>query len=90
MPFRGAAFPGTRVIALAKPVNRWFVSVRPVGGAWNLRQTKGFPTETEAKQFAKAMLSKTSYVTAGTITPHQPRRRTIDASEIDQWIKEDN
>jgi hypothetical protein len=61
--------------------------VRLVAGAWNERQTKGFPTETEAKRFAKAMLSKAHYVTAGTITPHQPKRRTIADSEIAQWIE---
>jgi hypothetical protein len=71
---------------LAKPINRWFVSVRPVRGPWNARQTKGFATETEAKRFAKEMLSKAHYVTAGTISPHQPKRRIIEAWEIDQWI----
>jgi esterase/lipase len=50
--------------------------------------TKPFPTESEAKQFAKAMLSDGFRVTAGTLNPHQPRRRTITASEINQWIEE--
>jgi hypothetical protein len=72
---------------LAKPINSWYVLVRPVGATWHARQTKGFPTETEAKQYAKAMLSDGNYVTAGSMSPHQPTRRTIDASEVDEWIK---
>jgi hypothetical protein len=70
-----------------EPINRWFVTVRPVAGAWNARETKGFPTETEARRFARAMHSKAHYVTAGTITPHQPKRRTIADCEIAQWIE---
>jgi hypothetical protein len=66
---------------------RWFVSFRPVGSSWQARRTKGFATEAEAKRFAKAMLSKKHYITAGTITPHQPKRRTIADSEIAQWIE---
>jgi hypothetical protein len=75
------------VTILPKPFNRWFVSVGPVHGAWKSRQTKGFPTETEAKRFAKEVLSKAHCVTAGTITPHQPKRRTIADYEIAQWIE---
>jgi hypothetical protein len=76
------------VIVMAKRViNRWFVSVRPVGMSWNERQTRGF--ETETKQFAKAMLSKGHNVTAGTMNPHQPKRRNITALEVDRWIEEE-
>ena len=76
------------VTILPKPINRWFVTVRPVADAWNARQTKGFPTETEAKRFAKAMHSKAHYVTV--ITPRQPKRRTIASCEIPQWIEGEN
>jgi hypothetical protein len=76
--------------------NRWYVSVerpsqwRPATSrAPSPRQTKSFPTEIEAKQFAKAMLSEGLKVTAGTLSPHQPRRRQIAASEINRWIEED-
>jgi len=27
-------------------------------------------------------------VTAGTMSPHQPKRRTIAASEVNRWIEE--
>ena len=73
---------------LAKPINRWFVLVRPVGASWCKRQTRGFPAETQAKLYAKSMLSDRNYVTAGTMSPHQPRRRNIDASDIQGWIEE--
>jgi threonyl-tRNA synthetase len=38
---------------------------------------------------AIAMLSEERKVTAGTLSPHQPIRRTITASEINQWIGEE-
>jgi hypothetical protein len=76
-------------------INHWFVSVE-TPKHWRLvpwrapspRQTKAFPTEIEAKQFAKAMRSEGLKVTAGTLNPHQPIRRQIAASEINQWIEE--
>jgi hypothetical protein len=77
-------------------INRWFVSVDtpkqqgPVSSrSPSVRQTKSFPTESEAKQFAKAKLSEGMKVTAGTLIPHQPSRRIIAASEITRWIDED-
>jgi hypothetical protein len=72
--------------------NHWFVSVE-APKQWrskrtHARQTKTFPTESEAKQFAKMMLSDGTKVMAGTLHPHQPMRRVIGASEINQWIEE--
>jgi hypothetical protein len=80
-----------------KPIsNHWFVSVETPkqlrlfsSAAPRPRETKSFPTEIEAKQFAIAMLSEGRKVTAGTLSPHQPKRRTITASEINQWIGEE-
>jgi hypothetical protein len=76
--------------------NHWFVSVETPkhlrlfsSVAPRPRETKSFPTEIEAKQFAIAMLSKGRKVTAGTLSPHQPIRRTVTASEINQWIEEE-
>jgi hypothetical protein len=70
--------------------DRWFVSVDtpkhkgPVSS--RTRQAKTFPTESEAKQFAKAKLAEGMKVTAGT---HQPIRRIVTASDINQWIEEE-
>ena len=78
--------------------NHWFVSVETPkhlrlrlfsSAVPRMRETKSFPTEIEAKQFAKAMLSEGRKVTAGTLSPHQPIRRTVTASEINQWIEEE-
>ena len=76
--------------------NRWFVSVDtpkqkgPVSSRTPIaRQTKTFPTESEAKQFARAMLAEGMKVTAGTLIPHQPTRRIITASDVNQWIEEE-
>jgi hypothetical protein len=75
--------------------NRWYVSVqgpsewRPKSSRAPFpKKTKSFPTESEAKRFAKTMLSDGLNVTAGTLNPHQPRRHIISASEIDRWIEE--
>jgi hypothetical protein len=75
--------------------NRWYVSVeapsvwRPISSrAPSLRKTKAFPTEIEAKKFAKVMLSEGFNVTAGTLNPHLPRRRLVVFSEIEQWVEE--
>jgi hypothetical protein len=76
--------------------DRWFVSVDtpkhkgPISSRTSVaRQAKTFPTESEAKQFAKAKLSEGMKVTAGTLVPHQPIRRIITASDINRWIEED-
>jgi hypothetical protein len=73
-------------------INRWFVSATmPKQGKlrWALKQIKGFPTETEAKQFAKAMLSDGYNVTAGTVSPHKPIRRIIASREVYRWVEEE-
>ena len=76
--------------------NRWFVSVETPkqlrlfsSATLRSRETKSFPTEIEAKHFAIAMLSEGRKVTAGTLSPHRPIRRTITAAEINQWIGEE-
>jgi len=75
--------------------NHWFVAVEiPKHGKPGSsrsaypRKSKSFPTMSEAKQFAKEMLSEGFKVTAGTLSPHHPKRRTVTASQIDQWIEE--
>jgi hypothetical protein len=75
-------------------INHWYVSIdkpsqkRPsLSRAPSPRQSKSFPTEIEAKQFARAMLSEGFKVMAGTMNSHLPRR-LIAASEIERWIEE--
>jgi hypothetical protein len=80
---------------VAKDANssHWFVSVeaprhwRIASKRAHTRHTMTFPTEGEAKQFAKAMLSDGMKIMAGTLHPHQPIRRIIGSSEINQWIE---
>ena len=76
--------------------NYWFVSVEvPRRGrraslkahAAHARETKSFPTEAEAKQYAKEMLSERNKIIAG--TEHQPVRRIISGSELFRWIEEE-
>jgi hypothetical protein len=73
--------------------NHWFVSVevlrqgRPVR-APAARETKTFPTEAEAKQYAKDMLSDRNKIVAGTLlSAHRPVRRIISGSELPRWIE---
>ena len=75
--------------------DHWFVSVeapkqwRIASKRAHTRHTRTFPTESEVKQFAKAMLSDGMKMMAGTLYPHQPIRRIIGSSEIDHWIEEE-
>ena len=76
--------------------NHWFVSVempkqRRSNAQVFARQTKTFPTEAEAKQFAKEMLSNEYKVVAGTLlSADQPARRIISGSQINRWIEEED
>jgi hypothetical protein len=72
--------------------NHWFVSVdalRQGRPHWTpARETKTFPTEAEAKQYAKEMLSEKTKIVAGTLlSGHQPVRRIISGSELYRWIE---
>ena len=80
---------------LTVTTHRWFVSVEAPKQVSRLkprppvRHTKTFPTESEAKQFARAILADGMKLMAGTLQPHQPARRIIGPSEINQWIEEE-
>ena len=73
--------------------NHWFVSVavsKQVHGQTFVRRTETFPTETEAKQFAKEMLSKKHRIFAGTLLgAHLPVRRIISGSQLYSWVGEE-
>ena len=76
--------------------NHWFVSVElPKQGRIGhtfARRTKSFPTETEAKQFAREELLSNKYrIVAGTLLrAHQPARRIISGSQLQRWIEEED
>jgi hypothetical protein len=74
--------------------NRWFVSVemprqrRLASARTAARQTKTFPTEAEAKQYAKEMLSAKNKIIAGTLlSADQPARRINSGSQLYHWIE---
>ena len=72
--------------------HHWFVSVEmPKQRRQTFaRQTKTFPTEAEAKQFAKEMLSNEYKVVAGTLLgADQPARRFISGTQLHRWIEEE-
>ena len=52
-----------------------------------IRATETFPSEREAKQFARAKLVDTPNVTAGTLNPHLPKR-TIAAKQMLEWLEQ--
>src|SRR3954470_5935784 len=54
----------------------------------NPRLTKTFETEAEAKDFARTKFEGGLIVTAGTITPHLPRR-AIPSEGIPAWLDSD-
>ena len=78
-------------MASRKVKNDWFVSVEmPKRSAQtSARRTKTFPTETEAKQFVKEMLSKKKKIVAGTLLgAYLPVRRIISGSQLYSWVRE--
>jgi hypothetical protein len=80
-----------------KVKNHWFVSVEmPRSSAQtSARRTETFPTETDAKQFAKHMLSKKHHmeehrIVAGTLLgAYLPERRIISGSQLFSWVAEE-
>jgi hypothetical protein len=73
--------------------NRWFVSVAVAKHGHVkafLRRTETFPTETDAKQFAKEMLSEKHEILAGTLLgAYQPPRRILSGWHLRRWIEEE-
>jgi hypothetical protein len=74
--------------------NQWFVSVEMPkqrrGAQTFARRTTTFPTETEAKQFAKEMLANKNKIVAGTLlSAHLPARRFISGSQLYSWVAEE-
>jgi hypothetical protein len=52
----------------------------------NPRLTKTFNTEAEARDFARTKFDEGLIVTAGTVSPHLPRR-AIPSAEIPAWLE---
>jgi hypothetical protein len=70
----------------------WFVSAETPkqsrrGIRLHVRQTKAFPTEAEAKQFAKEMLSDEMKILTGTFLS-APKRRIVSGWHLRRWIEE--
>ena len=76
--------------------NHWFVSVampkQRQGAQTFARRTETFPTETDAKQFAKERLSEKHHmekhhIVAGTLLgAYLPVRRIISGSQLYSWV----
>lgn len=83
------------MLARRTVTDHWFVSVeapkkRQFPPRAPTRQTTTFPTEAEAKQFAKKMLDDGREIMAGTLlSAHQPTRRIISGWELRRWIEEE-
>ena len=83
-------------MARHKVKNQWFVSVAvPKQGRKShafARRTETFPTETDAKQFAKEMLSEKRqkekhHIVAGTLRGgYLPVPRIISGSQLYSWV----
>ena len=88
---------GSKRMARNTGKNHWFVSVAvPERGHGHrfVRRTETFPTETDAKQFAKQMLSEKHHtekhrILAGTLLGvHLQVRRIISGSQLYSWVWE--
>jgi hypothetical protein len=88
---------GSKRMARDTVKNHWFVSVEmPKRSAQtSARRTETFPTETDAKQFAKEVLSKKRHrqehrIVAGTLLgAYLPVRRIISGSQLFSWVGEE-
>ena len=74
------------------PNLHWFVSFETPkqsrrGIRLHVRQTKAFPTEAEAKKFAKEMLSDETKILAGTFLS-APKRRIVSGWHVRRWVEE--
>ncbi len=71
-----------------KSQGTWYVSFQlPPGKRAHARATETFPSEREAKKFARAKLVDTPNVSAGTLNPHLPKR-TIAPAQMLEWLEE--
>ena len=75
--------------------NRWFVSsvvpkkLRLGAPRTPARQTEIFPTEAEAKRYAKEILLARKNIVAGTLLRgNEPTRRIISGRALDRWLEE--
>jgi hypothetical protein len=71
--------------------NSWYVVVEVPRAAMGSerripRGTKTFPSETEAKEFARIQYASGLKINAGTINPHLPKR-AIAGTEIHRWLE---
>jgi hypothetical protein len=67
----------------------WYVSFEKQGARSNLRTTRSFPNEQEAKAFAGTKLGDGTKINAGTLNPYRPKR-TITSAQILDWLNEPN
>jgi hypothetical protein len=72
-----------------KSKDTWYVSFEKQGARANLRTTKPFPNEQEAKAFARTKLADGTKINAGTLNPYRPTR-IITSAQILDWLNEPN
>jgi hypothetical protein len=77
---------------MAKRVkNTWYVSYRPrlppLQRDYRARRAETFPTEADAKNFARSKLAEADDIAAGTLNPHLPKR-VIGPASIAKWLAE--
>ena len=68
---------------------KWYISFEPgIRGKDRIyrRETKTFPTEAEAKAFARMILERTCRITAGMINPVQPKRVIGSKRALSEWL----
>jgi hypothetical protein len=68
---------------------KWFVSFEAKPGRTHIRETKIFPSEEEARLYAKELvLADRKRVIAGTFLSPSATRRLISGRELHSWIGE--
>ena len=59
----------------------------PLQRDYRTRMAEIFPTEADAKNFARSKLAEADDIAAGTLNPHLPKR-VIGPASIAEWLAE--
>jgi hypothetical protein len=70
---------------------KWYISFEPANRGMDRiyrRETRTFPTEAEAKAFARTILERALRISAGTINPVQPKRVIGSKRALSEWLSQ--
>jgi len=70
---------------------KWYISFEPANRGKDRiyrRETKTFPSEAEAKAFARMIVDRALRISAGTINPVQPKQVIGSKQGLSEWLSQ--